>query len=68
MRIRRRFYGLIGDVRLKRRERGEEKVWRCGEQSFFGVFSWGSSLCVSGFDKNLEIKYARVAFHVTVFS
>ena len=47
-----------------KRERGEERVWRT--ESFVVVV--GSSLYVSRFDKNLEIKYARVAFHVIVFS
>ena len=43
----------------------EEK--RKGRREFFFVVV-GSSLCVSGFVKNLEIKYARVAFHGIVSS
>ena len=47
---------MVGEKRKGRREVVERRV-------FFVV---GSSLCVRGFYENLEIKYARVAFHGVV--
>jgi hypothetical protein len=44
-------------------ERGERGVRGWGDKSLVVV---ERSLCVCGFEKNLEIKYA-IAFHVTVF-